>query len=687
MSARFSSNSKTKAPQRERAFEEFFVARKANRSLNITSCFPGPAHRLNQKFPNVVLFCFPDRAKTTGPNAPPPKALRFTFVLTNEMGERLFGHSIQLIHGDLICFISKFCWVRFFDEILYRYRMNGQNLDEVIAFYNSQVPFSMGVFHNPVALPPPTSSLATTTASSSSQSQSTSNNNNNNPSESIANGLRRPNDSGNAFVDVRLAKALEFLTNDALLQTIAALMCEARVVIVGQRIMDISDVVLAVVALLQPFDWQHVLIPVLPNDLLDVLCSPTPFLIGLLAGQIPAAAKLPTEDTVVVVLGRDGGDGCYVRKGIPSEVPTTMESFPDSGTSAPVNARTEQEIEERLEAELMYGPVLKLPFTDSSLCSIRVGLFQARRLSHNEMHADQALLAAFHDYYVFTFGLVFASDFTPTNFTMRMVAKNGAELNSEEGNNNNNSGNNNGQSQQQLQNGKNNKNDDEGMINIADETTAFFERVSNGMMLSELRARMANNLQEANDAALEMKKHHLHQFAFSGEDRQDSAKKGSTTTTSPSNATLSRSFKPSSSDVFEIRRILRSEFLEAVLERFPLLYPHAAQVLAYSTNEELMTPITIAKNLSSSSSLALSSSNPYMKKLNGTKDSSSDYMNKTNGFGPAYETSARTVLPLEAADLLRRFASWCSYGVTSTVQKISTSGNTASQTRAELEEL
>ena len=37
----------------------------------------------------------------------------------------------------------------------------------------------------------------------------------------------------------------------------------------------------ALLALLYPFEWQHVFIPVLPSNLIDFVCSPLPYLIGM----------------------------------------------------------------------------------------------------------------------------------------------------------------------------------------------------------------------------------------------------------------------------------------------------------------------------------------------------------------------------------------------------------------------
>lgn len=56
----------------------------------------------------------------------------------------------------------------------------------------------------------------------------------------------------------------------------------------------------AVVALLYPFSWQHTFIPVLPGSMLDIVCCPTPFLVGLLSSSLPKLKDLPVEEVSTV---------------------------------------------------------------------------------------------------------------------------------------------------------------------------------------------------------------------------------------------------------------------------------------------------------------------------------------------------------------------------------------------------
>eukprot|EP00079_Xenopus_tropicalis_P018654 XP_004920752.1 PREDICTED: suppression of tumorigenicity 5 protein-like [Xenopus tropicalis] len=61
----------------------------------------------------------------------------------------------------------------------------------------------------------------------------------------------------------------------------------------------------AIVALLYPFSWQHTFIPVLPSSMIDIVCCPTPFLVGLLSSSLPKLKELPVEEALMVDLGSD----------------------------------------------------------------------------------------------------------------------------------------------------------------------------------------------------------------------------------------------------------------------------------------------------------------------------------------------------------------------------------------------
>lgn len=64
----------------------------------------------------------------------------------------------------------------------------------------------------------------------------------------------------------------------------------------------LSNCTHAAVAILYPFTWQHVFIPVVPETLLNYASAPMPFIIGILANHVPKLDKLPTEGVIRVDL-------------------------------------------------------------------------------------------------------------------------------------------------------------------------------------------------------------------------------------------------------------------------------------------------------------------------------------------------------------------------------------------------
>ena len=62
----------------------------------------------------------------------------------------------------------------------------------------------------------------------------------------------------------------------------------------------------ALLALLYPFDWQHVFIPVLPTSLIDFVCSPLPYIIGINPSCIKQLDELEMEEVRVCCVCRRG---------------------------------------------------------------------------------------------------------------------------------------------------------------------------------------------------------------------------------------------------------------------------------------------------------------------------------------------------------------------------------------------
>ncbi|MGH0129901.1 UNVERIFIED_CONTAM: hypothetical protein FKN15_018755 [Acipenser sinensis] len=115
--------------------------------------------------------------------------------------------------------------------------------------------------------------------------------------------LRRPMDSRLEHVD--FDSLFRCLSVRQVIRVFASLLLERRVIFVADKLSILSSCVHAVVALLYPFSWQHTFIPVLPSSIVDIVCCPTPFLVGLLSSSLPKLKELPVEEALMVDLGTD----------------------------------------------------------------------------------------------------------------------------------------------------------------------------------------------------------------------------------------------------------------------------------------------------------------------------------------------------------------------------------------------
>lgn len=115
--------------------------------------------------------------------------------------------------------------------------------------------------------------------------------------------LCRPLDSRLEHVDFE--SLFSSLSVRHLVSVFASLLLERRVIFIADKLSTLSKCCHAMVALIYPFSWQHTYIPVLPPAMIDIVCSPTPFLIGLLSSSLPLHRELPLEEVLVVDLIND----------------------------------------------------------------------------------------------------------------------------------------------------------------------------------------------------------------------------------------------------------------------------------------------------------------------------------------------------------------------------------------------
>ncbi|KAL0333710.1 UNVERIFIED_CONTAM: DENN domain-containing protein 5B [Sesamum angustifolium] len=68
---------------------------------------------------------------------------------------------------------------------------------------------------------------------------------------------------------------------DHVLTLFAGALLEKQIVVVCANLGILSALVLSLIPLIRPFQWQSLLMPVLPNDMLDFLDAPVPYIVGV----------------------------------------------------------------------------------------------------------------------------------------------------------------------------------------------------------------------------------------------------------------------------------------------------------------------------------------------------------------------------------------------------------------------
>ncbi|KAK7819332.1 denn domain-containing protein 5b, partial [Quercus suber] len=69
--------------------------------------------------------------------------------------------------------------------------------------------------------------------------------------------------------------------NGGVLTLFAAALLEKQIVVVCSNLGILSASVLSIIPLIRPYQWQSLLMPVLPNDMLDFLDAPVPYIVGV----------------------------------------------------------------------------------------------------------------------------------------------------------------------------------------------------------------------------------------------------------------------------------------------------------------------------------------------------------------------------------------------------------------------
>ena len=246
---------------------------------------------------SIPEFCFPDL--TPGVSLKSYKDQQhigfkasetFSFVLTDMFGKRHFGYCrhIQIYdkHSGDLCLPEVYCIVSPYGL----FSLYAQILDEVEKqrSLSSTAVFALLKAVLSHSLPKPGRSLQVSFFTSGAEGRKT-----------IP--LQRKGDSAiHEHVDLKLL--FDALPVSIVLTIVGALLLERRVALASSQLSLLSACCHGFNSLLYPFLWQHTYIPVLPSKLLDMVCLPTPYMLGILSSCLPAMEDLPVDELIIVDL-------------------------------------------------------------------------------------------------------------------------------------------------------------------------------------------------------------------------------------------------------------------------------------------------------------------------------------------------------------------------------------------------
>lgn len=98
------------------------------------------------------------------------------------------------------------------------------------------------------------------------------------------------------------------LSLESVLELFAAALLEKQIVVICSNLGVLSAIVLSVMPMIRPFQWQSLLLPVLPRKLVDFLDAPVPFIAGV--QHKPPDIKMKASSIVRINVDKDQVKAC-----------------------------------------------------------------------------------------------------------------------------------------------------------------------------------------------------------------------------------------------------------------------------------------------------------------------------------------------------------------------------------------
>lgn len=208
--------------------------------------------------------------------------------------------------------------------------------------------------------------------------------------------IRRPNDL--RLESTELSDLYQALGSDLLITVFSTLLLERKVILCTENISILSSCVLGLQTLLYPFQWQHTIITILPESLVDICEAPIPVLAGLLK---PIDFKV--EDAIVIDLNTR----------------TLLQKCGDETTILPNSLSHSLKVSLEMVDLLDQGKMLSSVLIAEAFLRCFVELFVGYK--HNTFNVSMGLL-----YFDSFFSMIFG-EFVQIFFCVEIFAKNVAK--------------------------------------------------------------------------------------------------------------------------------------------------------------------------------------------------------------------------------------------------------------------
>ena len=255
-------------------------------------CFaPEDAHLLQYK--PVPDFSFPDplqlKPSENEPKSPPEVLSHETFVftLTDKDSTRLYGFCRRYATPggvEVACILTRHCWYETFSHLLDAVEETATGSTGaygvaalIKAVTAAGLPHPGHLLHVPVAGMHPSAQTIS---------------------------IERPINTSRCSADRRLCVLFRSLVVSKIVMLFFLMLTERRIILMSAHPSVLSDCAHALASILYPFEWQHIYVPILVPKMIDYVCAPMPFLIGIHISMLPQLRAQPMEEVVMVDLDR-----------------------------------------------------------------------------------------------------------------------------------------------------------------------------------------------------------------------------------------------------------------------------------------------------------------------------------------------------------------------------------------------